>query len=47
MLHLAVEEGHTDMCLYLIEKKKVEVNARDQYGWTPLHVRASQTLRDG
>ena len=35
---MAVEEGHTDMCLYLIEKKKLDVNFRDRNGWTPLHV---------
>jgi len=38
MIHLAVEAGHVDMCLYLIVEKKLDVNVQDRNGWTPLHV---------
>jgi len=41
MIHLAVEAGHVDMCLYLIVEKKLDVNVQDRNGWTPLHVACS------
>ena len=36
-LHIAAIEGQLQILLYLIEKKKCDVNAKDRDGWTPLH----------
>lgn len=40
-LHISAEAGRADLCLYLIEKCKADVNAVDKNGWTPLHSSAS------
>ncbi|XP_071932175.1 uncharacterized protein [Coffea arabica] len=35
-LHFAAREGKTDMCKYLVEELKLDVNAKDDDGETPL-----------
>jgi ankyrin repeat protein len=35
-LHLAAAEGHLEVCKYLVEQKKANVNALDRWGHTPL-----------
>nr|GMD46629.1 ankyrin-1 isoform X2 [Ipomoea batatas] len=35
-LHFAAREGQTDMCKYLVEELKVDVNTKDEDGETPL-----------
>jgi ankyrin repeat protein len=36
-LHIAATEGKHDILVYLLEKKKVDIDARDKEQWTPLH----------
>ena len=36
-LHTASIEGHEDIVQYLLQRKRVPVNAQDRDGWTPLH----------
>ena len=37
-LHIVSEEGHEDLVnLFLQDKYRVDVNALDSHGWTPLH----------
>ena len=37
-LHLAVKGNHLNLTKYLIEELNFEVNAKDQFSLTPLHL---------
>ena len=39
-LHIWWWHDRIEMCKYLIEEKKAQVDARDQKGWTPLQIAA-------
>lgn len=41
-LHIAAEIGSTEICDYLLEAGKAQINALDQHGATPLHYAAYQ-----
>lgn len=41
-LHFAAREGKTDMCKFLVEDLKLDINVKDEDGDTPLHHAARQ-----
>ena len=41
-LHVAALKGHVAVTVMLLARQKIDVNAQDEFGWTPLHNAASK-----